>query len=323
MAGGSATVLAPSKSLSLFFCAFLVLPTSIRFLFLPGGASIFLGILGCAFFLVMFASSRVAHRATMTAVRLSRTNEALVVKMKEANLELKAAREALRESNQSLELRIEARTADLEMEMRKKEHYAKELAYLASTDSLTGLCNRGTFSKRLRELPLRSGCAGQPVAVLFVDLDKFKEVNDVMGHPAGDLVLQAVAQRLMRCLTAPAELARWGGDEFVVAFPGIDKAETAVALATVLNESLKDPIDIELGVVRIDVTIGIAFFPTHGRTPEELIHAADLAMYASKEEKRSKIRVFDPSLSQRLTERRLLERALRVAVGTGAEHVKH
>lgn len=321
MAGGGATVLAPSKNLSLVFCTLLVLPTSIRFLFLTGSANTFLGILGCAFFLVMFASSRVSHRATMTAVQLSHTNEALVVEMKEANLELRAAREALSESNRSLELRIKARTADLEMEMREKEHYAKELAYLASTDSLTGLCNRGTFSERLRKLLLQSESASQPLAVLFVDLDKFKEVNDVMGHPAGDSVLQTIAGRLMQRLPAPAELARWGGDEFVVAFPCKDGAEAAVSLATNLNESCKDSIDIEGRVVRIAATVGIAFFPEHGRTPQELIHAADLAMYASKEEKHSKIKVFEPSLSQRLIDRRLFERTLRDAVGTRAMSV--
>jgi diguanylate cyclase (GGDEF)-like protein len=167
-------------------------------------------------------------------------------------------------------------------------------------------------------LLVRSGGAGQPLAVLFVDLDKFKEVNDVMGHAAGDQVLQAAAKLLTRCLPAPAELARWGGDEFVVAFPEIDAAETAIALATMLAESLNDPIDIKPGAVRIEVTIGIALFPMHGRTAEELIHAADLAMYASKEEKRSKIRMFDLSLNERVTERRLLERALREAIATEA-----
>jgi len=127
MVGGSATVLAPSRRFSLVFCTFLVLPASIRFLCLPGDANKFLGLLGCFFFLVMLASSRVAHRALMDSVRLSRTNEALLVAMHDANLELAAAQEALRESNRSLEFRIRARTSDLEAEMQEKERYAKEL----------------------------------------------------------------------------------------------------------------------------------------------------------------------------------------------------
>lgn len=127
MVGGSATVLAPSRRLSLAFCALLVLPASIRFLCLAGGANKFLGILGFLFFLVMVASSRVAHRATMDSVRLSRTNEALLLAMQDTNVELAVAQEELRKANRSLEFRIQARTADLEAEMQDKEHYAKEL----------------------------------------------------------------------------------------------------------------------------------------------------------------------------------------------------
>src|SRR5437763_11180078 len=142
-----------------------------------------------------------------------------------------------------------------------------------------------------------------------------------MGHLTGDRVLQVVAQRLLHCLSSIVELARWGGDEFVVALPGLDNAELAIELASDLSNCLRDPIEIESGIVRIDVTIGIALFPDHGQTEADLIRAADMAMYASKEEKRSKIRLFDPSLSRRLTERHLLERALREAIYTGALEV--
>ncbi len=127
MVGGSATVLAPSRGLSLVFCSLLVLPASIRFLCFAGDANKFFGILGCFFFLVMLASSRVAHRATMDSIRLSHTNEALLLGMQDANFELAAAQEELRKSNRSLECRIQARTADLEAEMQEKERYAKEL----------------------------------------------------------------------------------------------------------------------------------------------------------------------------------------------------
>jgi hypothetical protein len=121
MVGGGATVLAPSRTLSLIFCAFLVLPTSTIFLFLHGRENTFLGILGWAFFAVMSISSRVTNRATMTALRLSRDNEALMNQMdnerrqtEATNTELKAAEVALSEANRSLERRVELRTADLE-----------------------------------------------------------------------------------------------------------------------------------------------------------------------------------------------------------------
>jgi predicted signal transduction protein with EAL and GGDEF domain len=113
-------------------------------------------------------------------------------------------------------------------------------------------------------------------------------------------------------------LARWGGDEFVIALSGLDNADVAIDLASKLNKCLCDPIEIESGLVKIDATIGIALFPDHGRTEVDLIRAADMAMYASKEERRSKIKVFDPSLSRRLTERHRLVRALRDAITDGA-----
>jgi diguanylate cyclase (GGDEF)-like protein len=321
MVGGSATVLSPSKTLSLIFCAFLVLPTAVLFLLLPGAENTFLGCLGLMFFAVMLVSSRVAHRATMNSVLLSRTNQALVIRMDEerqrteaANIELHIAQAALSESNRNLERRIRDRTADLEKEIQEKERYAKELAYLASTDSLTSLHNRATLAERLIESLKLAERDGQSLAVLFVDLDRFKEVNDLMGHPAGDQVLRVVAQKLVRRMPPSVEVGRWGGDEFVVSFPGIRSAGEAIDLASILSSSLSDPIEIDGSTVTVEATIGIALFPQHGRSAEDLIQAADIAMYASKEQKQSKIRVFDPQLGRLLTDRHLLERDLREAI---------
>jgi signal transduction histidine kinase len=127
MVGGSVTVLSPSRSLSLIFCSFLVLPASIRFLCLEGSANKFLGFLGCFFFVVMVASSRVAHRATMSSLQLARKNEALLLGTEQVNHELALAQQELREANRLLESRILARTTDLQVEMQKCERYAREL----------------------------------------------------------------------------------------------------------------------------------------------------------------------------------------------------
>ena len=321
MVGGGATVLAPSKTLSLIFCALLVVPTSTIFLFLHGTENTFLGILGWAFFAVMLISSRVTNRATMTALRLNRANEALMDQMdnerrrtEATNIELNTAQIALSEANRSLERRVELRTADLQKEMNEKERYARELAHLASTDPLTGLRNRSSLRESLTLTLAEADYAGQSVAVLFLDLNKFKDVNDLLGHIAGDQVLRVVAQRLQRHAPAGVELARWGGDEFVVVLPALRNTDQAINMAYVFGACLSEPIQIETGLVRIDATIGIAIFPNHGRTEENLIRAADVAMYAAKEERRSKIRLFDPPLGRRMMERHLLERALREAV---------
>jgi diguanylate cyclase (GGDEF)-like protein len=325
MAGGSTTVLAPSKGLAATFCAVILLPLSLLFFTLPGSANIFLGLMSCVYFAVMYASCRVTHNATMSAVQLSRANEVLLADMKverhrteAANLELKAAQGALQEANQSLEIRIHERTADLEKEMQEKERYARELAYLASTDPLTGLCNRATLTQRLNSLLSRAADSRDSLAVLFLDLDKFKEVNDVRGHLTGDRVLREVARRLVERLRSPVELARWGGDEFVVALPGLQSANSAVQVAEELSSRLREPIEVNSNLVRVDVTIGIALFPDHGRTEEGLIRAADMAMYAAKQEKKTRIRFFDPALSRRLRDRHLLECALRDAIRAGS-----
>ncbi len=322
IAGGSATVLAPSQTLALIFCSATIWPPTLFFLFSHDFQDRLLGVLGCVFFVVMAVSSRFAHRAVMNAIRLSRANEALAAAVVEehhrteaANSDLKRAEVALREANQSLEFRIRLRTADLEHEVREKERYAKELAHLASTDPLTGLCNRAKLVEHLRERLYGAGSRRcNTLAVLFIDLDKFKEVNDIMGHYAGDRVLQIAAGRLAGSLPPDVHLSRWGGDEFVVVMPDPENASDALSLGAALRAIIYEPIQIDLETVNIDATVGVALFPEHGRTHDELVSAADVAMYAGKEEKRSKVRLFEPALSQKLIEHHLLEQALRDAI---------
>jgi predicted signal transduction protein with EAL and GGDEF domain len=184
MVGGSATVLAPSRRLSFFYCACLLLPASVLFIVLGGTENTVLGVLGCVFFAVMVLSSTLTHKAIMSAIILSRRNEALAVEMLEqrqltenANIELKTAQLELSKINQSLESRIEARTADLAREIREKNQYAKDLAYLASTDSLTGIFNRASILKRLGDALARAQLSEGLLGVLFLDLNKFKEVK--------------------------------------------------------------------------------------------------------------------------------------------------
>lgn len=322
IAGGGATVLAPSQSLAITFCAALIWPATFVFLLSHDLHSRMLGVLGCVFFAVMTASSRLTHMASMKAIRLGRANEALATAVTEehkrteaAHFELKEAEAALRDANHLLESRIALRTADLEREIGEKERYARQLAHLASTDPLTGLCNRTTLVDHLEK---RVSSTSKSLAVLFIDLDKFKEVNDVMGHTTGDRVLQIVSQRLAAALSQDIHLSRWGGDEFVVVMPEPEDAETGMRLAATLRAALLNPIQVDLETVKIDATVGVALFPEHGRNYDELIRAADVAMYAGKQEKRSKVRLFDPALSRKLVEHHLMEQALREAIPTGA-----
>jgi diguanylate cyclase (GGDEF)-like protein len=320
MIGGSATVLAPSRVLAITYCALLALPAAYIFLTTPGVENTVLGIIGCTYFAVVSASSGITRRATMAALQLSRANERLVLDMTEerqrteaANANLNAAQSELREANRLLESRVKERTTDLEREIRDKEGYARKLAHLASTDSLTGLSNRATLALHLSEALENAARTAESVAVLFLDLDKFKEVNDVLGHIAGDRVLQAVADRLSTNF-GNVKVARWGGDEFVVVVQGVESQARSLELGKALRERVAAPIELDRRIVTIDATIGIAMFPQHAQTQEQLIWAADVAMFAGKENRNSRIKLFDAELNGRLVHRHLLEQALREAI---------
>jgi len=163
--------------------------------------------------------------------------------------------------------------------------------------------------------------AGDAVAVLFVDLDKFKEVNDLKGHLTGDGILQAVAGRLADHTGPETELARWGGDEFVMVRRLKGSSQEAVVLAEALRASITKPIALEMDTVLVDATIGIALFPHHGSLPDDLIRAADMAMYAAKGGKHGTVRLYDPGLAADLIERHELEESLRQAIPTNALQV--
>jgi diguanylate cyclase (GGDEF)-like protein len=328
LAGGSGTVLAPSLALSIGYCASMLLPASFLFLRSGGLENHVLGVLGCIFFVVMLFSARVSHASILASIRLNHANQRLLIEVEgqrnlaqQSNAELQRAQAALREANLSLESRIQARTSDLEHEIAERQRYAEELSRLASTDPLTGLYNRSRLSSRLYDILAQAQEAGDGVAVLFVDLDKFKEVNDVKGHHAGDRVLQVVAQRLSRTAGAGTDLARWGGDEFVVVHKLGGNPREAIALAESVRANLAQPISLEADTILIDASIGIAMFPEHGKLPDDLIRAADVAMYAGKEEKRGSVRLYDPSLAEALLERHQLEESLRQAIPTGALQV--
>ena len=313
MGAGAVTVFSASEWLAIAYSGILIVPAALRFLFVGGHENVMLGVLGILFFVVMAVSAKVAHHSTINSLRLNRRNQALLTAVRgesqraeHANADLQSAQIALREINQSLESRIQARTADL-------EHYARELARLGSIDSLTGLLNRATLADHLERTLAEAEREGRRVAVLFVDLDKFKEVNDVRGHLAGDQVLRVIAERLWAAVPPDTDVARWGGDEFVI--PLLQLERPAVQFADELRERLAAPISVDDAIITVGATIGIALFPDHGSSQDELIRAADVAMYAAKESNQT-VRIFDPALAQHLVKRHLLEHALREAIAT-------
>lgn len=187
-----------------------------------------------------------------------------------------------------------------------------ELTHLAYHDPLTDLPNRALFYQRL-------GTAfgdGAPFAVLCLDLDGFKQVNDTLGHAMGDALLKQVTERLLK-LIGPEDLAaRMGGDEFAILQMGGD-IRAAVTLADAIRLAMEKPFEFAGDVVSIAAGIGIAAAPDDGRSIDELLHAADLALYAAKRDKKGSIRVFERSLDAAASGRRQLEDSLKWALELG------
>ena len=187
------------------------------------------------------------------------------------------------------------------------------LERLATHDTLTGLPNRSLLNDRVQQM-LEGGPRNMPVAVMFIDLDRFKEVNDSFGHEPGDVLLREVAGRLARALRPSDVIARLGGDEFVVAAFCSTGAAAAASIAEKLLATLAAPIDIGHQEVIIGASIGISMFPDHARTKELLFQSADTAMYRAKAAGRNGYRFFEAEMTVEARTRMTLELSLRHAL---------
>jgi len=209
--------------------------------------------------------------------------------------------------------------ADL-TEMRKSQ---AEVARLARYDSLTGLANRVQMLATLEQSVIDSMGRQGNCALFILDLDRFKGVNDTMGHPAGDALLRQVAQRLLRVVGNHGKVGRLGGDEFQVVLPGmVDRPELAKLAETIIH-AVSQPYTIEGVQVVIGVSVGIAVAPTDGSTSETLIRNADLALYKAKDGGRGAFRFYSQDMHADAEDRRQLEQDLRHAINTGGLHVEY
>lgn len=171
-----------------------------------------------------------------------------------------------------------------------------ELKYLATVDSLTGIANRHKFFDRLEHALAIAKRYDQIVAVLFIDLNEFKKVNDTFGHQMGDDLLRMVAQRLDLRIRKSDTLARLGGDEFGVLLAGIVDEESAIAVTRSLLEEMDKPFILQGQEIHVGATIGISFYPTDGKDSVSLISRADAAMYGAKKKGREKFGTFIDSI---------------------------
>jgi diguanylate cyclase (GGDEF)-like protein/PAS domain S-box-containing protein len=190
-----------------------------------------------------------------------------------------------------------------------------EIVHLARHDVLTGLANRAEFNEKLEEASKRLKRGGAAITVMMLDLDRFKSVNDMYGHPAGDELLVEVGRRLKSTLRETDLLARLGGDEFAILQEGGPaQHEGAIALALRILTAISEPFDLGGFEVNIGTSVGIAMAPEHGTEPEELLKSADLALYTAKTQGRSDYRIYQPGMLEDATSQQLAESELRDAI---------
>jgi diguanylate cyclase (GGDEF)-like protein/PAS domain S-box-containing protein len=237
---------------------------------------------------------------------------------------LEASRDAAEASRELLERAVAERTAELQAanerlqaEIADRRQAESRAQHLADHDPLTGLPNRRLLEDRLTQSLAASQRNGKQTAVMFVDLDRFKAINDSLGHAAGDKVLKEVAERLVGQLREVDTICRIGGDEFVVVLPEIKRASDAANVAAKILEAVAQPFLVDERELNFTSSIGISVFPDDGRDAESLIRNADAAMYHAKETGRANYQFFTEQMNLAASKRLALEADLRKAVLAG------
>ncbi len=198
----------------------------------------------------------------------------------------------------------------------------RKINYLAHHDPLTGLFNRARFTDHLKQAVARLERYGSPFTVLYMDLDKFKFVNDSRGHLMGDRLLGEVGKRLRASLRDTDMAARIGGDEFAIILNDDFEASQAAVVAARLVETIGEPYHLDDEILSIGASIGIAMAPINGTRPDQILRNADLALYRAKAEGRGVYRFFESQMDSTMRERRMLELELRQAIDNG-EFILH
>ena len=231
------------------------------------------------------------------------------------------AAEAVRRARDELELRVQERTAELaganlllQGEIAERRQAEARVHHMAYHDNLTGLPNRALLSDRLERSMLASQRSERKLAVMFIDLDRFKTINDSLGHMTGDLLLKEVAARLCGAVRASDTVARLGGDEFVVLVPGIRGGDEAARVAEKIIEALTPAFPLDGHVLHVTPSIGICVYPDDGGDVDALMRHADAAMYHAKGNGRNNYQFFTQTMNQAAALHFDLESSLRTAL---------
>ncbi|MDR3492309.1 MAG: EAL domain-containing protein [Gammaproteobacteria bacterium] len=255
--------------------------------------------------------SSVANQVNFMLANIQSSQELLERRVNDRTLELQ-------ESNTQLKNEITERKA-IEIELTSNK---KHLVHVAHHDKLTNLPNRNYFNETINKILGQSERSGQVLAILFIDLDRFKKINDAFGHTIGDLVLQEVAKRFTSVLRKNDFISRLGGDEFIILLNEIKRAKFASPVAEKILQVCKQPIKIGVHKFFISASIGISIYPNDGSTLEDLQRHADMAMYKAKKNGGDAFHYFTREMNTEAHEYIRLETALRRAI-TNKEFVFH
>jgi diguanylate cyclase (GGDEF)-like protein len=258
-----------------------------------------LTIIGILTLLVVIENIHQSSTRSLKGNLVQKLAEYRAAKMEELNVDLTNARQRLTEVNQSLEIQIQERTS--------------ELKHQADHDMLTGLGNRYRFAFVVQEALSDFKRDESSFAVYMLDLNRFKEINDGLGHFAGDHVLRETAQRIQRISGDNRVCARWGGDEFVIFQPSVSSREEIHRFADKLIHGIREPIELDNGPVILGASIGISLCPEHGVGADELLEHADIAVYRAKYMKDG-VSIYNDNWGKEAAERVRLAQALRAAI---------
>jgi diguanylate cyclase (GGDEF)-like protein len=292
LAGGATTVLAADRRLALSYISLLLIPPCLLALVRPEYNLQIMGVLGLLYWLILVMAIIRTSKFIYNAARLHHHNEELLSAIGEekrlvetSNQKLQQAYAEINSVNTALEQKIQART--------------QALSILASIDDLTGLKNRHTFAKTLNTTITDAKERNEKFSIFFVDLDGFKEINDIRGHLVGDKVLKTIATRLRETVKNKDFLCRWGGDEFVLI---IDESAPPVldTISDRICQTIQQPINIDFDTVKITASVGIATYPAHGANTTELVNAADVAMYELKKGGKNGTMLFESAFLEKI-----------------------
>jgi diguanylate cyclase (GGDEF)-like protein len=282
------------------------------------------------FIIIMITASLGVNRSHRHELQLNIKNKELIDDLHNEVQHRIQTQEQLEDSKRHLEQKVKERTQELEhindnltQEILEKQKAEESLEYIAYHDELTGLPNKNLLVDRINHSIETAHRNSQKLGILFLDLDRFKAINDSLGHIIGDKLIQEVANRLLHTLRKEDTISRNGGDEFVVVIQRMDNTDEAILIAQKLIENLTSIFEIDSHKIHIGASIGISVYPNDGDSALALLRNADTAMFSAKKAGGNRLQFYDESMSNKLRERLVLENELHYALERDEFHMMY